>query len=145
MRLKQLHGCPKVTPQVKHYLLFPQHPATLTPGAFLPGIDLPSPGGNCILEEGVVVLEKLLILLRIHTGINQAEPSTVFLFILLSFLYTHGLKALDFLFPVGKQNTRLQLGFLGTKLGKDMAFPRTWMSSRVRPRLCTQERSTSVS
>lgn len=41
----------------------PQHPTRLTVAAFLPGMHLPSPGGNGILEEGVVVLEKRLIFL----------------------------------------------------------------------------------
>lgn len=87
----------------------PNHPAGQVhlEGAFLPGIQLPGPGGGSILEEGVIVLEKLLILLRIQTGINQVETSTVFLLILLRFLLTQGLETLEFLDPVGKQNTGL--------------------------------------
>lgn len=84
----------------------PQHPPT-SPRAFLPGIYLPSPGGNSILEEGVVILEKLVILLRIQSRINQTEPPTVFLLVLLHFLQPNGPEAFDFLYPVVEQNTGL--------------------------------------
>lgn len=93
-------------------------PASPREEAFLPGIQFPGSGRNGFLEEGAVVLEKLLILLQVQTGVDESEPATVFLLVFLCFLQPRCLETLDFLHSVGKENPGLQLRFLGRDTSK---------------------------
>jgi hypothetical protein len=61
-------------------------PTSALEEASLPCIQLPGSGSNGVLEEGAVVLEKLVILLQIQTRVDEPEAPTVFLLIFLCFL-----------------------------------------------------------